>query len=225
MKLRKRFFYRTVLTPFRLYRKFFLKLHVWGRDNIPSGPKIYVQNHIASTDPYWVVPLLPEPVHVIVGPGYQIKALAILLDYFEQINATVAHRKTVVEKAVEYLKRGESVYTAPEGDVQKTFQLGRFYPGVARMYRRVPVPIVPIALLAPRFTVKAHPMFDMEVDGRVYRGLMVLRGPFCINIGRPFMPELRETEDETEDNLRIMSELRQRMQGLIEDIRVRKFWL
>jgi len=225
MNRRKKLVYRTLLTPVRLYQKLFLRLHVWGRDNIPSGPKIYVQNHIASTDPYWVVPLLPEPVHVIVGPGYHIKALALVLNYLEQINATEAQRKHVVDKAVEYLKSGESVYTAPEGDLHKTFHLGRFYPGVARIYRRVPVPIIPIALLAPRFAMKAHHMFDMEVDGHVYRGLMVLRGPFCINIGRPFMPELRETGDETEDNLRIMAELRQRMQGLIEDIRVRKFWL
>ncbi len=225
MNRRKRLLYNTFVTSVRLYQRLFLNLRVWGLEHIPPGPKIYVQNHITSTDPYWVLPLLPEPVHVIVGPGYHLKSLSYLLDYLEQINAAPRKRKAVVDKAVQYLERGESVYTAPEGDVQETFHLGRFYPGVARIYRRIHVPIVPIALLAPRSAIKARPMFDMEVDGHVYRGITVMRGPFCVNIGKPFTPEIRETADETEENLRMMAELKQRMAGLIEDVRVNKFWL
>lgn len=215
----KRLYYNAFVTSIRVYQRLFLDLRVWGREHIPPGPKIYVQNHITSTDPYWVLPLLPEPVHVIIGPGYQSKIMAYLLDYLEQINATPRHRKTVVDHAVRYLRRGEPVYTAPEGDLQETFNLGRFYPGVARIYRRCQVPIIPIALLAPRSAMKEYPLLKMVVEGRVYQCVMVLRGPFCVNIGKPFRPELCRSVDETEDNQRILNELKERMRLLIEDMR------
>jgi hypothetical protein len=46
---------------------------------------------------------------------------------------------------------------------------------------------------------------------------------FCF--GEPFVPEVREHADETEDNLRIVAEFKQRMNELIEDVRVNKLWL
>lgn len=224
MNQTKRLLYNAFIASIRLYQRLFLDLRVWGRKHIPPGPKIYLQNHITSTDLYWVLPILPEPVHVIIGPGYQSKVVARVLDYFEQINATPRHRKTVVDDAVKYLKRGESIYTAPEGDVQETFRLGRFYPGVAKIYRKIQVPIIPIALLAPRRAMKEFPRLKMIVEGHVYRCVMVLRGPFCVHIGEPFLPELRDG-DRNADNERIMAELKQRMRALIEDVRVNKFWL
>src|SRR3990172_1978533 len=107
--------------PIMVYRRLFLDLHVWGRENIPEGPKIYVTNHVTSTDPFWVLPEFTEPVHIVIGPGYNLPWVAKVLDAFEQINCMPAHRNTVVKKAVTYLQRGEAVYTAPEGDLQDLF--------------------------------------------------------------------------------------------------------
>ncbi|RME38666.1 MAG: hypothetical protein D6788_06980, partial [Planctomycetota bacterium] len=60
----KRAIYRFFMTLARTWERLFIDLHVRGLEHIPSGPKIYVQNHITSTDPHWVLPLLPEPVHI-----------------------------------------------------------------------------------------------------------------------------------------------------------------
>src|SRR3989304_8896434 len=103
-------------SPIMVSRRLFLDLHVWGRENIPKGPKIYVTNHVTSTDPFWVLPEFIEPVHIVIGPGYKSRVIGKVLDAFEQINCMPAHRSTVVEKAVTFLKRGEAVYMAPEGD-------------------------------------------------------------------------------------------------------------
>jgi 1-acyl-sn-glycerol-3-phosphate acyltransferase len=214
-----RFVFQSFVASLRLYRRLFLDMRVTGREHIPCGPKIFVTNHITSTDPYWVLPVFGEPVHVIIGPGYQSTLLAKVLDYLEQINAMPQHRKTVVEEAVKYLQCGESVYTAPEGDIQPLFQLGRFYPGVARIYRRCAVPIVPIALAAPAASLKAWPALDMVVEGRRYRGVFVLRGPYYINVGAPFRPTIRQEVDEETENERIMGELRQRMSNLLDELR------
>lgn len=219
----KRLIYNSWVGILNVYRRVFLDCRVWGRDRIPPGPKIYITNHITSTDPAWVLPVFTEPVHIIIGPGYQSKILARLFDCFEQINAMPGHRQSVVDEAVKYLKKGEPIYTAPEGDIQEQFQLGHFYPGAARIYRKTRVPIVPIALLAPRSAVKEWPI-QTVVEGRAYRTVMVLRGLFCINVGEPFTPDVTDDGDAQEDQ-RIMDEIKERMRELVEDVRINKFWL
>ncbi len=207
----------------KLYQWLFLDFRVWGRENIPPGPKIYVTNHITSCDPQWVLPVFTEPVHIIIGPGYQSKIMAIFFDYLENINAMPGHRKTVVDEAVKYLKKGECVYTAPEGDLQEPFQLGRFYPGVARIYRKSRAPIIPVALVAPRYAMKEWPV-SMVAEGRVYRTVTVMRRPYRINVGKPFTPPVTDDGGPEEDQ-RIMDELKEQMRLLVEDVRVNKFWL
>lgn len=223
MNLVKRIMYHSMIGSFKVYRRLFLDLHVWGREHIPPGAKIYVSNHITSTDPYWVLPVFTEPVHVIIGPGYQSRLTSWLLDHFEQINAMPEHRTTVVDNAVKYLERGEPVYSAPEGDLQETFRLGHFYPGVARIYRRFQAPIIPIALHAPRVNMKEFSQ-KIVVDGREYRTLMLFRGPYCINIGEPFTPQVGDGDPRIEEE-RIMAELKERIRLLVEDVRVNKFWM
>jgi 1-acyl-sn-glycerol-3-phosphate acyltransferase len=142
-------------------------------------------------------------------------------DRFEQINAMPAVRQTVVEKAVGFLKKGEAIYTAPEGDLQDPFHLGRFYPGVGRIYRRSRAPIIPVALLAPRSAMREYPRLAMRVEDRVYRAVFVLRGLYCINIGEPYRPGIREDLDEETDARRIADELRERVQSLVFEVRDR----
>lgn len=219
----KRAIWHAYVLTIRAYQCLFLRLHVWGREHIPPGPKIYVTNHITSYDSFWVTPFFTEPVHTVIGPGYQTWMGEKVLDWFEQINAMPAHRHTVVSKALAYLERGEAVYLAPEGDLQELFQLGRFYPGVARIYRLSRVPMIPIALVAPKRAMRELPI-PITVEGRVYRTVVVFRGPYCINIGEPFAPDIPEgTEKEQEEH--ILKLLAARIQSLSEEVRMNKFWL
>ena len=218
----KRTVYRSLVFSIKVYERLFMNLRVWGRENIPKGPKIYVTNHITSHDSIWVLPVFTEPVHIVIGPAYESPFLARVLDAFEQINAVPAHRKSVVANAVKYLEKGEAVYLAPEGDMQETFQLGRFYPGVARIYRQARAPIIPIGMVAPKSDMVELP-FKTVVDGRVYRTVTVLRGTFCINVGEPLAPPIPEGTPQEQDEY-ILHVLRHRIESLVEDVRVNKFW-
>ncbi len=224
MNTLKRTLYNSFVFSIKLYQRVFLDLRVWGRESIPKGPKIYVTNHITATDPWWVLPVFTEPVHIVIGPGYQFRVGAKLLDSFEQINCMPAHRKNVVCKAAEYLEKGEPVYMAPEGDMQELFQLGRFYPGVAKIYRQARVPIVPIALVAPKRCMHESPRLSTVVDGHVYRMLNVMRGTFGINVGEAFMPDCPDGSDE-EQNAHITALVKTRIEQLMDDVRRNKFWL
>ena len=209
--------FRTTACALRLYQRVFMDFHLYGRALIPPGPKIYVCNHITTTDPYWMLPAVAEPVHIVVGPAYHSKAAAWVLDRLGQINATPEHRSTAVAHAVDLLRRGESVLVAPEGDIQPTFQLGRFYPGAARMYRQTEVPIIPMALHAPRPNMWRCRWLDMQVEGRTYRGLLAMQGLYCINIGEPMFPPVSDTGGPDEDAA-IMDAIKSRIRSLIDDI-------
>ncbi len=220
----KRAFYRSFVRSIRLYERVFLDFHVWGRENIPPGPKIYAANHITSHDPLHVMPVFTEPVHFIVGPGFQSSLLARLLDSFEQINALAQDGEGIVNKAVGYLANGESVGIAPEADIQEPFRLGRFYPGVARIYRKYPVPIIPVGLVAPKRCMREYPKRSTVIGEQVYRFVVVKRGTYCVNLGEPWMPEC-PAGSAAKQVLYITRGLRERIQALVEDVRQNKFWL
>jgi 1-acyl-sn-glycerol-3-phosphate acyltransferase len=208
----------------KAYQRLFLDLHVWGRENIPSGPKIYVSNHITSTDAFWVLPIFPERVHIVIGPTYHWRFMARLHDAYEQISAVPADRKTVVPKAVRFLRQGGAVWITPEGDLYEVFRLGRFYPGAARIYLQIQVPIVPIGLIAPKHHIRRYPCLDMVVEGRVYPMKPLLRGTYCINVGEPLWPEIPQGNPEKQIEL-ITSLIKERIRSLMEEVRVNKFWL
>ena len=147
--------------------------------------------------------------------------MARFLDAFEQINGM--QRKQVVDAGVGYLQRGESVYLAPEGQLSKTFELGRFYPGFARMYRRCPVPIIPIALLAPRRHMRDISRLAKHLNGEEFRLVCVFRGLFCVSVGAPLLPELPEGDADHQDQC-LVDLLRTRIAELTEDMRVNLFW-
>lgn len=204
------------------YQRVFLNLRVWGRENLTPGPKIFVSNHITAWDPFWLLPVLREPLHIVIGPAYAGRGMARFLDAFEQINGM--QRRQVVDAGVTYLERGESVYLAPEGQLQEPFELGRFYPGFARMYRRCPVPIIPIALLAPKRHIRDIPCLAKHTGGDEYRMILVLRGLFCVSIGAPLQPELPPVSTEEQDQF-LVDLVRERIRELTADVRINQFWL
>ncbi len=221
----KRAVYGSVMGAIKVYQRLFLDLRVWGREHIPAGPKIYVGNHISAFDGPWVFPILPEPVCVVVGPPYKSKTFGWFWDAMDQINAMPEHRKTVVDEGVKRLEAGRSVFILPEGDFFPQFEGGRFYPGFARMYLRARVPIVPIAMVAPNRGMRAIPWINIVVEERVYRTVIVFRGPFLVNIGEPMMPDCPDHLSEKEQAEEVVRQVRDRIAALVDDVRVTKFWL
>lgn len=222
VKFAQRTIYRFVVLGLKLYRWLFLDWRVWGRENIPQGPKIYCANHITSHE-ILLITEFPEPVHVIVGPACKSRIVARLCAYLQQINAMPSHRETVVPEAVAYLRRGESVFLNPEGDFSEPFELGPFYPGVARIYRQTRAAIVPIAVLAPKSSRRTLPM-TINVDGHIYRTVVIRRGPYCIHFGEPFYPDCPDAPGDEQDAA-ILAQIRGRIEALVEETRVNTFWL
>jgi len=221
MNLVRRTLYHSLTMPLRLYRRLFMDVQVWGRELIPAGAKLYVLNHLTAIDP---LPLafLPGPMHCIIGPGYKPWIMARIYDALEQINAMPEHRATAVDQAAHYLAKGEAVYICPEGDMQEPGQLGKFYPGAARIYLKSRAPIVPIGLVAPKRRMYSLPI-TTNVDGRIYRTVIVPRGPFCVNIGKPMTPDIPDGDEQQQEE-QITELIRSTIHDLVQDVCTNKFW-
>lgn len=230
LNLIKRAIYRSCLLAIRGYQRLFMTFRVIGRERIPTGPKLFVSNHISAFDPFWALPIFTDcenqlagPVHVVVGPPFAVPGMGWLCRQYDQINALAAHRSTVVDEAVKRLEAGGSVYICPEGDLHEQYTLGRFYPGAARMYRRTKVPIVPMAFVAPKDSLREYP-FPTRVDGRVYRCVVGFRGPFVINIGEAMRPAILTEGTDKEINEDIMRQIKERIAQLVEEVRCEEAW-
>ena len=92
MNLLQRTIYKSMILGLKAYRWTFLSCRVWGRENIPEGPKIFAANHITSHE-ILLTTFFPEPVHVVVGPVCKYRLVAWLCKYLEQINAMPEHRE------------------------------------------------------------------------------------------------------------------------------------
>lgn len=194
----------------------------WQEESLPPGPKIFCSNHFSSSDVHFVTTLMKDPLHMVIGPGFGIPVVGSFLGWTEQIRAlTPSDRKKVVSKAAAYLAEGDSVYIFPEGELNTQRQLALFRPGVARIYLKHPVPIIPIGLLAPRRRVKNK---RSKTAGR---SMTVVSRNYYANIGKPIeFPEaieLAKTDHIAAEKM-ICSLLTVEVSRLIEEIKTEKFW-
>ncbi len=159
---------------------------------------------------------------MVIGPGFGIPVVSNFLHWTEQIPALAPEDKhKVVDRAVEYLKQGDSVYIFPEGRLNTIEQLDVFRAGLARIYLRNPVPIIPIGLIAPKRRVRRK---QSQVAGRE---MTVVSKNYYANIGEPMeFPEALEiakTDPKRAEEM-IMEAVKSEVSRLIEDIKTNKFW-
>lgn len=214
----KKSIYSLVKTSVKIYLKTFLEFKVWGKENIPSGPKIFCSNHFSSSDLLFVITLIDEPVHMVIGPGFKLPVIRWFLKTGEQINALNENRKKVVGSAVEYLSKGESIYIFPEGDLNDQNQLLDFYHGVSKIQQASKCPVIPIGIVAPRRYVKEKKA-NIKIGETVYKTLVVMTGKYFANIGQPL------SFDDKEFTIKeVTSLIKEKIIFLIDDIKTNKFW-
>jgi len=196
---------------------------IWGRENIPQdSPKIYCSNHFSSSDPVFVTTLMEEPIHMIIGAAFSVPFVNLFLHIGEQISAYGEARKQAVDTAVHYLEKGESVYIFPEGELGNQQQLRKFYKGLAYVYLKCPVPIVPIGLTSPQRNVKEK---EVAVGAAFYHKLRVTSKNYYANIGKPMkFPQYEQMDDIREAAGHITDGVKEEVAFLIRDIKENKFW-
>jgi 1-acyl-sn-glycerol-3-phosphate acyltransferase len=124
-----------------------------GLENIPeTGPVVLVCNHVSFVDALVIAGCIRRPVRFVMH--YKFYELPVLNFVFRTAGAIpiasgrenpemLAH---AYERISRYLEGGEVVCIFPEGRLTPDGEIQPFHPGIDKIIRRNPVPVVPMAL-------------------------------------------------------------------------------
>jgi len=145
--------------------EFFLRLISWllvhsiyrvrkqDLENIPKkGPVLVVCNHVSFVDPALLLGVIPRPARFVMWHG--IYDLPVVGQVFKWLNSipigNSRSRPELVDQAfdkiAEALDSDEIVVIFPEGGITRDGELNKFQPGVDKIIKRSPVPVVPMAI-------------------------------------------------------------------------------
>lgn len=147
----KRFFYTIVRWGLNIIFLGMYRLHVEGREHIPSeGAVIIAPNHKSYFDPPLVgVAIKKRVVHYMAKEElFRNQLFGWILRQFGTFPVKRGSvDRTAVRQAVKELKNGNALGIFPEGTRIKRSGLGRFHSGMASLALMTGTPVIPVAIL------------------------------------------------------------------------------
>jgi len=129
------------------------RLRPSGLDNIPvKGPAIVVCNHVSYVDPIILAGSVQRPMRFVMWYKiFQIPFLNFIFRTMKSIPIAGAREDNeIMDEAFELvdaeLAAGNIVCIFPEGGITRDGEIARFRPGIEKILRRRPVPVVPASL-------------------------------------------------------------------------------
>lgn len=178
-------FSKIVLAP--VVRLLFVK-EVRGWENVPKGNFILASNHLSHLDIIMSGFVAVPRRFTYLGQIDEYEGFAALLrDFVYAIGEVIKvdrksekSRKLALEECVKRIKRGDVLVIYPEGTRSRTGKLQEGKPGVAKIYLKTGVPILPLAIKGT---------FELLPPG----GKLKIKRIIRLNIGKPltFPEELK----------------------------------
>ena len=190
---------------------------VKGWKNIPKRNFILAPNHSSHLDQLATgYVCVPRKFHYIGQIDRYSGTDRILLQILYTVAGVIrVHRKNeeskkeAVEKSIEVLKKGASLIIYPEGTRTRNGKMGEGKPGIAKIFLKTGVPILPVGIkgtfeLMPVGT--SFPKIKREVK---------------INIGKPlfFEEELKKAKNLAEDSIEYQEILDKITKEVMEEIK------
>ena len=129
------------------------RLRTSGLDNVPvKGPAVVVCNHVSYVDPIILGGSVRRPMRFVMW--YKIFQIPFLNFIFKTMKAIpiagAREDKAIMDEAFELvdaeLAAGNIVCIFPEGAITRDGEIARFRPGIEKIIKRRPVPVVPASL-------------------------------------------------------------------------------
>jgi len=162
-----------------------------GLDKIPEeGPCILVCNHVSYVDAVVIAACVRRPIRFVMD--HRIFRAPLLSFIFRAMRtipiASSREDPSVKERALEEvataLREGEIVGIFPEGRLTRTGELNPFRPGILKILRTTPVPVVPMALQGLWGS-----LFSRSHKGSAMRGLRGIFSRIAIVAAAPLPAE------------------------------------
>ena len=127
-----------------------IRYRVVGRENLPPGPVLLAAKHQSAYDGVIFHLLLDDPVFVLKRELLQIPMFGLYLKAMGNIgidrSAGVRALRTMLPAVAARLSAGSQVIVFPEGTRVAPGVQVPYQPGVAALYQRIDVPMIPVAL-------------------------------------------------------------------------------
>ena len=193
---------------YRLVPEFLMRFLAWllihtmyrvqkeGLENVPEqGACILVCNHVSYVDAIVIAACVRRPVRFIMD--HRIFRVPLLNWVFRTMNAIpvasakedAAVKEAAFVAAAAALRDGEIVGIFPEGTLTNSGEMGRFRPGVERMVKDTPVPVVPMALRGLWGS-----FFSRSFEGKAMRRWRGMFSRIAIVVAPPVPPVLATPE-------------------------------
>jgi 1-acyl-sn-glycerol-3-phosphate acyltransferase len=137
----------------RLLTRILYRVRYRGLEHIPAkGGAVLVCNHVTYVDWLIIASACRRPVHFVMHASiYRHPLLHWLLRRAKAIPIASGHKNPVAlrqafDKIARVLENGGLVCLFPEGRLTRTGRIHRFRPGIERIIRQTPVPVVPLAV-------------------------------------------------------------------------------
>ena len=152
-----------------------MRLTVEGKDNVPSSePVLYIANHRSYFD---IVTTYP---HVAGLTGYvakqEIDKVPLLKYWMRLLHGLTFDREdprsgmNMILTAIDYVKKGYSIFIFPEGTRSKDGKMGEFKGGSFKVATRTGCAIVPVAISGSDDMFERHVPFVRASDVRIRFG-------------------------------------------------------
>jgi len=131
----------------------FYRIRKQGLEHIPdAGPVVLVCNHVSFVDALVIAGCIRRPVRFVID--HRIYKVPVLNFVFRTAGAIpIAPGREdpemlarAYDRISRYLEEGEVVCIFPEGALTADGEVRTFRPGIAKIIRRNPVPVIPMAL-------------------------------------------------------------------------------
>ncbi|MDT8716282.1 1-acyl-sn-glycerol-3-phosphate acyltransferase [Clostridium sp. 19966] len=124
-------------------------VEVYGLENIPSDPVVFVGNHEAIFDAFAILPYITKSGFIAKK---EIQKLPLVNWWLRQIHSVFIDRTNVkdgiraINQGVENIRKGYSMVIFPEGTRSLKSQMGEFKKGSLKLALKSKAPIVPFTV-------------------------------------------------------------------------------
>ncbi len=214
------------------YTTLMMRVDVVQLSPLPDGPRIIALNHPSVTDPFVVANLLKRRSYIlIIGYIFELVVVGALLRKLGHIPVVEGSGQKALDRALELLKRGETVVIFPEGEISpKSGEFRSAHTGVARLALASGAPVVPIGI---HLMDKYLKRFVVDWQDHRENSAWYPKGPYYVTIGAPMRfvgdvedrPLVRQTADDVMGRIIELAHFsEQRMNRALDRLSQRPVW-
>ena len=177
-------FYWSGQTLVDLYVRLALEMDVLRLAPLPAGPKIIAANHPTTTDPFYMLAVIPEQTSILITDmAFGVPGFGAYLRTAGHVPVIKGRGQLAFEQARQRLVSGGTIGIFPEGALSPLGDELGFHPartGVARLALCTGAPIVPvgISLDTRRIRFQKTTVGEQSEIARWYLG-----GPYAVTVG------------------------------------------